>query len=94
MSFLFFQSGCSLFGLRTAETPRFKLLAVDGKVEICAYEPHVVATTEVEAGDKDPQRTAFLRLADYIFAGNEKRQKIAATLNSSQLSAPSASPAA
>ena len=77
--FFLFQSGCSLFGIRTAETPPAQVVLSDGAFEIRNYETHLIASTTVETNDREPQRTAFMRLAGYIFGGNQKKQKIAMT---------------
>ena len=74
-----FNTGCSLFGLRNYETPKYEVLLKEGNKEIRYYEPYIVAKTSVKGSYEDAQRTAFRILADFIFGNNVKKQKIKMT---------------
>ena len=79
MLFIIFNTGCSLFGIRNYETPKYEVLLKEGNKEIRYYEPYIVAKTSVKGNYKEAQSTAFRILADYIFGNNEKKQKIEMT---------------
>jgi hypothetical protein len=74
-----FNSGCSIFGIRTYEMPKYKVILKEGNKEIRYYESYIVAKTTVKGEFKEAQSAAFRILAGYIFGGNEKRQDIAMT---------------
>jgi hypothetical protein len=42
---LFFLSGCSVFGIRTAEEARYTVLVQDGEIQIRQYERVIAAQT-------------------------------------------------
>ncbi len=75
--------GCSVFGIRSEETPKYEVLATDGNKEIRAYAPYLVAKTTVKNSgngyDSKATGEAFRILAGYIFGGNQKKQKISMT---------------
>ncbi len=73
------QLGCSIFGSRSEETPRYEVLLQDQDKEIRSYQGYMIAKTEVQGDYKDAQGDAFRILADYIFGNNKSRQKIAMT---------------
>ena len=79
MLLIIFNTGCSLFGIRNYETPKYEVLLKEGNKEIRYYEPYIVAKTSVKGNYKEAQSTAFRILADYIFGNNEKKQKIEMT---------------
>jgi hypothetical protein len=72
-------AGCSVFGIRTYETPLCEVILHEGHKEIRYYESYIVAKTTVKGEFKEAQSTAFQILAGYIFGDNEKKQKIAMT---------------
>jgi hypothetical protein len=74
-----FNSGCSIFGIRTYEMPKYKVILKEGNKAIRYYESYIVAKTTVKGEFKEAQSAAFRILAGYIFGGNEKRQDIAMT---------------
>ncbi|MGF1463959.1 MAG: heme-binding protein [Maricaulaceae bacterium] len=61
------------------ETPEYTVLEADGAFELRAYEPIIVAETQVRGGRREAVNGGFRRLADYIFGGNQSGQKIAMT---------------
>lgn len=71
--------GCSVFGLRSEETPKYEVLVKDENKEIRRYAPYIVATTYAEGSFKESQSKAFRLLADYIFGNNEKGSTISMT---------------
>ncbi len=73
------QVGCSVFGSRSEETPRYEVLLQDGNKEIRQYQGYIVAKTEVQGDYENAQGDAFRILADYIFGNNKSRSKIAMT---------------
>lgn len=79
LSIMFTQLACSVFGIRSEETPRYTVLASEGNKEIRKYEPYIVAKTTVKGTFKDSQNEAFRILAGYIFGKNEKKQNISMT---------------
>jgi hypothetical protein len=79
VSFVFLfvlQSGCSLFGVRNEESPKFQVLLTEGDKEVRSYSAYIVAKTAMNAG---AQNESFRILAGYIFGGNVKKQKISMT---------------
>jgi effector-binding domain-containing protein len=76
---LFFLSGCSVFGIRTAEEARYTVLVQDGEIQIRQYERLIAAQTEVEGDYDQTTSKAFKRLAGYIFGNNKKKQEISMT---------------
>lgn len=73
-------AGCSAFGIRSGtEEPSYRLLAMEGGVEIREYGPRVVAETLVEGDADDVRNEGFRRLAGYIFGDNRAKAKIAMT---------------
>ena len=72
-------TGCSVFGVRSEEQPKYKVLVKEGKNEIRHYEPRLIAKTTVSGDYKEAQRKAFRILADYIFGNNTSQTKIAMT---------------
>lgn len=72
-------TGCSVFGLRTEENPKYEVLIRSENMEIRRYSPYIVATTRVDGSFKDTQSKAFKILAGYIFGDNETKEKISMT---------------
>ena len=61
------------------EKPSYEVLESDGRMELRAYEPYIVAETFVEADFERAGNQGFRRLADYIFGNNRSRQKMQMT---------------
>lgn len=62
------------------ETPKYKVLASYGDVEIRRYPKMVVAKTNLSEKSYDGEaNNGFRTIASYIFGGNEKNEKIAMT---------------
>ena len=74
-----FRAGCSVFGIRSADEPKYQVLNDYGHIQIRQYPALVVAQTEVTANYKNSSSLGFQRLAGYIFGGNKKQQKMAMT---------------
>ena len=74
-----FNTGCSVFGIRNYETPKYEVILKEGNKEIRYYESYVVAKTTVKGEFKEAQGRAFSILAGYIFGDNEKKQEITMT---------------
>lgn len=72
-------SACSVFGSRSEETPRYKVLLSDGDKEIRQYDSYIVAKTEVAGEYDSTQNAGFRILAGYIFGDNKSKSKIAMT---------------
>ena len=64
----------------TTEVQTYQVLRTDGPFEIRYYPPAVLATVDV-AGSRyeEVSSRGFRRLANYIFGGNTRQQKIAMT---------------
>ncbi|MFK8138231.1 MAG: heme-binding protein [Bdellovibrionales bacterium] len=73
------QSACSVFGVRSEEQPKYKVVLKEGNKEIREYSPYIVATTTVDGSFDDAQGDAFRILAGYIFGKNKSKTKIAMT---------------
>jgi hypothetical protein len=79
MAISFLNVGCSLFGIRSEESPKYEVLQVEGKKEIRSYSKYIVAKTVVKGDYREAQGEAFRLLAGYIFGKNEKKQSLAMT---------------
>ena len=70
----------SIFGVHTAEEPKYEIIDRIANIEIRRYAPRIAAETTVEAKDGGNARNeAFSRLAGYIFGGNRNKRSIAMT---------------
>ena len=72
-------SGCSVFGVRTAEQPSYQVLNKVGNIQIRHYPALLVAETEVTEDYKNASSQGFQRLAGYIFGNNQKQLSLAMT---------------
>ena len=72
-------TGCSVFGVRTAEEVPYTVSESHEDKEIRLYRPRIIAKITVTGEYKDSQRQAFRILADYIFGKNVEKQEIAMT---------------
>jgi hypothetical protein len=72
-------SGCSVFGIRTAEEPRHEVLVRDGRMEIRSYAPCLTASITTPGTFKGTQRESFTTLAGYIFGKNRSAAKMEMT---------------
>tara|TARA_B100000767_G_scaffold74877_1_gene71448 strand:+ start:2618 stop:3133 length:516 start_codon:yes stop_codon:yes gene_type:complete len=61
------------------ETPKYKILKKDKKIQIRDYESAVVAKTYVTDNFKEASSTGFRRIANFIFGGNSKGKNISMT---------------
>lgn len=73
------QTACSVFGIRSEETPSYKVLLQEDQKEIRSYESYVVAKTVIKGDYGKAQSEGFRILAGYIFGSNEKKQNISMT---------------
>ncbi len=76
---------------RGYETPPYRVLSVDGAVELRAYDPHIVAEVRVEGPRSTAVARGFRTLARFIFGANAESQKIAMTAPVNQLALPAGS---
>ena len=67
------------------EMPTYAVEAQDGNIELRSYEPHVLAEVTVEGSRSRAISRGFQVLADYIFGGNDRGEKIAMTVPVSQV---------
>ena len=74
-----FLTGCSLFGIQSAQEAGYEVLKDDPPIQIRQYNSLLVVQTEVVGSYKDASGTAFNRLFKYITGNNKKQQKIAMT---------------
>jgi len=74
-----FLTGCSVFGIRTADQPSYQLLNEVGNIQIRQYPALLVAETEIAADYKNASNQGFQRLAGYIFGNNQKQQSLEMT---------------
>ena len=74
-----FLTGCSVFGLRTADQPSYQVLNDYGNIQIRHYPDLLVAETEIVGDYKNASNQGFQRLAGYIFGNNQKQQTLAMT---------------
>lgn len=72
-------TGCSVFGVRSEEQPRYEVLYKQENKEIRKYQAHIVAKTTVEGSFEEAQSIGFKILAGYIFGKNKSQKKIAMT---------------
>ena len=66
------------------EKPKYRVIEKVGDIEVRQYEPMIVARTRVTGSFEDAGNAAFRRLANYIFGGNQREQKISMTAPVSQ----------
>ena len=76
---LFLTTGCSVFGIRTAEELSYETVSTENDIEIRHYAPHISATASTEGNQKSVQRELFRTLAGYIFGKNTAEEEIAMT---------------
>jgi hypothetical protein len=72
-------SACSVFGIRSEETPPYQVIVSDGDKEIRSYSSYIVAKTFVQGDYENAQTEGFRILAGYIFGANEQQQNISMT---------------
>jgi hypothetical protein len=73
------QSGCSVFGIRSAEEASYIVLNDDGDFQLREYAGLVVVETTVNAEFDEAGSQAFNRLFGYISGENQGSRKIAMT---------------
>ncbi|MDA8561655.1 heme-binding protein [Gammaproteobacteria bacterium] len=76
---LLMNTACTLFGVRNEETPKYRVVDKSDYKEIRYYDSYIVAKTTVSGSYKEAQKTAFKRLAGYIFGDNIGNNKISMT---------------
>jgi len=76
---LLLQTGCSLFGIRSAEEAPYSVLEEQGQYQIRQYESMIVATTIVDSEFDEAGKQAFRRLFNYISGANKAAREIAMT---------------
>ncbi len=73
---MFFLNEGILMGI---ETPDYKLLEKDQKIEIREYKSSLIAKTFVKDSYREASSTGFRRIASFIFGGNDEGKKISMT---------------
>ena len=73
------QTGCSVFGLRSEEEIKYKVLLEDGDFEIRQYESYIQAKTNIDRRYSGSSREGFQRLFDYITGNNQLEKEITMT---------------
>lgn len=68
-----------IFGIRSEEEPKFRVLEEDGMIEVRAYEATLVAKTIVKGSRDFAMEEAFNILASYIYGENKGERKIEMT---------------
>ena len=67
-------AGCSVFGIRSEQTPPYTVERTIGpaeaRVELRRYGPRLAAETTVSGGEADARSRGFQILAGFIFGGN------------------------
>jgi len=63
-------------GIRGSEEPSYRVLSVDGNIQIRLYQPMLIAETVIEADYSQAGKIGFNRLARYIFGGNVQNKEM------------------
>jgi len=79
IAILWLTTGCSVFGIRTAEELSYETVATESDIEIRHYAPYIAATASTEGDQKSVQSELFRALAGYIFGKNTSEEDIAMT---------------
>ncbi len=74
-----FLTGCSLFGIQSAQEASYEVQLANQPIEIRLYKPVLAAQTVVAGEYKIAADKAFMRLFRYITGNNKKQQKVAMT---------------
>lgn len=77
--FIIFQSACSVFGIRSEEEAKYKMIFEQDEFQLRQYEPMLVAETVIDLNFDKAGKVAFGRLFDYISGENLNSEKIAMT---------------
>jgi hypothetical protein len=72
-------SSCSIFGIQSEESPKYKVLEAKGEFEIREYSSYIIAKTTVKGDYDESSGEAFKILAGYIFGKNKTENKISMT---------------
>jgi hypothetical protein len=74
------ESALSIVGIRIGtEEPHYLATPVTDRIELRTYGPRIAAETTVTAGEDRARNIGFRRLANYIFGGNHRAEKISMT---------------
>lgn len=65
--------------IRNIEEPKFSVVETLESYEIRAYEPYIIAETDVTVNYDDATNSGFSIIADYIFGNNTSRSSISMT---------------
>ena len=76
---LLLASGCSVFGIRTAEELSYSVVEDEESVEVRRYAPYISAEASMEGDYEAVQSDLFRALAGYIFGKNATEEDIAMT---------------
>lgn len=72
-------ASCSVFGVRSEETPMYEVIQKEADMEIRKYDSYIVAKTTVEGDYDQASSRGFRILAAYIFGDNQSKASIAMT---------------
>lgn len=67
---LIINTGCSVFGIRTAEELSYTVMEKQNSYEIRTYDAYIAAEVSLDGSYKSVQRNLFRILAGYIFGKN------------------------
>ena len=74
------ESALSIVGIRIGtEEPHYLATPVTDEIELRTYGPRIAAETTVAADEDRARNIGFRRLANYIFGGNHRAEKISMT---------------
>jgi hypothetical protein len=73
---LLFLTGCSVFGIRTTEEPKYIVIKQQGDIQLREYSDYVVAETTVVGDFSEAGDVSFRRLFGYISGKNQGNRKI------------------
>ena len=68
-----------MFGIRTADQPRYQVLNEVENIQIRHYPALLIAETTIVDDYKNASNQGFQRLAGYIFGNNQKQQSLVMT---------------
>mgnify|MGYP005998593283 CR=1 FL=1 len=72
-------TACSVFGVRSEEEIKYKVISKQDDFEIREYDSYIKAYTNIDRAYKNAGRIGFNRLFDYISGYNQAQQKISMT---------------
>ena len=74
-----YMTGCSVFGIRSAEELKYSVISKSDDFEIREYQPYISAVASMKGPYEEVQGDLFRILAGYIFGKNSTDSKMAMT---------------